>query len=325
MASLRVIGRRLAGAGLLIWLAVTFDFFLFRLAPGNPVDQMSRIPQGSRQLQDQLTREFGLDQPMVVQYVRYLEQLSQGNLGVSFVNRQPVTDNLLDAIANTLPLVGLGLLIAIVLGIGLGILAGAYRGRPVDHGAVTFATFMYSLPPQWIGMVLLFLFAGTLPTGGMVDQFLIDPTPTQYLADLGRHLLLPALTLGLVMFGQYTLIMRSSMVETLSDDYVLTARAKGFRPRYVLRRHALRNALLPTVTLIGLSIGAMVGGAILIEVVFSWPGVGRTIYDSIVARDYPMMQGAFLVFTVSVVLFNLLADAAYSLLDPRVRRAGAAR
>ncbi|MCR1781321.1 ABC transporter permease [Nocardioides carbamazepini] len=325
MGALRTIGRRLVGAVLLIWLAVTFDFFLFRLAPGNPVDQMSRIPQGSAELQAQLNREFGLDQPMLVQYLRYLEQLSQGNLGVSFVNRRPVRENLVDALLNTLPLVGLGLLVAIALGIGLGVLAGAYRGRSVDHGAVTLATFMYSLPPQWVGMVLLFLFSGLLPTGGMTDQFLIDPTPAQKLLDVGRHLLLPALTLGLVMFGQYTLIMRSSMVETLSDDYVLTARAKGFRPRYVLRRHALRNALLPTVTLIGLSVGAMVGGAILIEVVFSWPGVGRTIYDSIVARDYPMMQGAFLVFTVSVVLFNLLADATYSLLDPRVRRAGAGR
>lgn len=315
--------RRIGSAVALIWAAITFDFFLFRLAPGNPVAQLSRVPQGSAELQAQLNKEFGLDQPLLVQYWRFLEQLAQGNMGVSFVDRQPVRDNLLEAIGNTLPMVSLGVLLAIVFGIALGVLAGSHRGGPLDHGSVGLATFMYSLPPQWIGLVLLFAFSSVLPAGGMTDEFLIDPTFGEKLADLGRHMILPSLTMGLVMFGQYTLIMRSSVVETLSDDYVRTARAKGFRARYIVRRHVLRNALLPTVALIGLSVGAMVGGAILIEVVFSWPGIGRTIYDSIVARDYPMMQGAFVVFTVSVVLFNLLADATYGLLDPRVRRSGA--
>lgn len=317
----RVIGRRVLGVVFLVWVATTFNFFLFRLAPGNPTEQLARIPQGSVDLQEQLRQEFGLDKPLLEQYVAYLKQLLQGNLGVSFVDKDPVVENLVEAIGNTLPMVLLGVVLAIVLGIALGVLAGAHRGRKVDHGAVGFATFMYSLPPQWIGLVLLMVFAGVLPAGGMNDEFLIDPTPMEKLTDTARHMILPSLTMALVLFGQYVLITRSSVVETLSDDYVLTARAKGFRPSYIVRRHVLRNALLPAVTLIGLSIGALVGGAVLVEVVFSWPGIGRTIYDSIVARDYPMMQGAFLVFTVSVVLFNLLAEATYGLLDPRVRRA----
>ncbi|MEV0590328.1 ABC transporter permease [Nonomuraea cavernae] len=317
--------RRILSAAVLVWAAITFNFFLFRLAPGNPTAQLSRVPQGSVALQEQLNREFGLDRPILVQYFRYLEQLGQGNLGVSFVNKQPVRGNLVDAIGNTLPMVMLGVLLAIVIGITLGVLAGAHRGGPLDHASVGFATFMYSLPAQWIGLVLLFLLSGWLPAGGMTDEFLIDPSLGERIADVAVHMILPSLTMALVMFGQYVLVTRSSVVETLSDDYVLTARAKGFGAGYVVRRHVLRNALLPTVALIGLSVGAMVGGAILVEVVFSWPGIGRTIYDSIVARDYPMMQGAFLVFTVSVVLSNLLADATYGLLDPRVRRMGGAR
>lgn len=318
-------GRRIAGAVVLVWAATTFNFFLFRLAPGNPAGQLGRVPQGSAELREQLNHEFGLDRPILVQYVHYLEQLAQGNLGISFVNKQPVRENLLSAIGNTLPMALLGIVLAIVIGMTLGIFAGAHRGRPVDHGAIGFATITYSLPGQWLGLVLLFMFAGVLPAGGMTDEFMIDPSFGEHVVDIARHMVLPSFTIALIMLGQYMLIMRSSVVETLSDDYVLTARAKGFGTFYTMRRHVFRNALLPTVALIGLSMGSIVGGAILVEVVYSWPGIGRTIYDAIVARDYPMMQGAFLIFTISVVLCNLLADAAFGLLDPRVRRSGASR
>jgi ABC-type dipeptide/oligopeptide/nickel transport system permease component len=166
--------------------------------------------------------------------------------------------------------------------------------------------------------MLIIIFAGVLPTGGMTNEFLLNPGFWQHLKDLGSHILLPSLTLGLVLYGEYTLIVRSAMLETLGEDYILTARAKGLKPWTIVRKHALRNAMLPITTLVALSLGYIVAGAILIETVFSWPGIGRGVYDAVLERDYPMLQGAFLLLTVSVVLCNLIADLLYFKLDPRI-------
>ena len=174
------------------------------------------------------------------------------------------------------------------------------------------------MPTHWLGLMLVILFSGTFPSGGMQDEFLIDPSWWEHQKDVLNHMFLPALTLGLVLFGQYTLIARSAMLETLGEDYILTARAKGLRPWSIVRKHALRNAMLPIVTLVALSLGYIVAGAILIETVFSWPGIGRATYDAVLARDYPMLQGAFLLLTISVVFFNLVADLLYVKLDPRI-------
>jgi ABC-type dipeptide/oligopeptide/nickel transport system permease component len=182
------------------------------------------------------------------------------------------------------------------------------------------AIAFYSFPTQWLGLMLLILFAGVLPTSGMSDEFLIDPTWWEHTVDVLKHMILPSATLALTLYGEYTLIARSAMLETLSEDYVLTARAKGLSNATVVRRHAFRNALLPTTTLIALSLGYVVGGAILIETVFSWPGIGRAVYQAVLQRDYPMLQGAFLVLTLSVVVFNLLADLLYFRLDPRIKQ-----
>jgi peptide/nickel transport system permease protein len=166
--------------------------------------------------------------------------------------------------------------------------------------------------------MLIIIFAGVLPTGGMTNEFLLNPGFWQHLKDLGSHILLPSLTLGLVLYGEYTLIVRSAMLETLGEDYILTARAKGLKPWTIVRRHALRNAMLPITTLVALSLGYIVAGAILIETVFSWPGIGRAVYEAVLERDYPMLQGAFLILTISVVLCNLIADLLYFKLDPRI-------
>src|SRR5947207_1519474 len=174
------------------------------------------------------------------------------------------------------------------------------------------------MPTHWLGLMLVILFTGVLPTGGMTDDFLIDPSFWTHIKDVLLHMVLPSLTLGLVLFGEYTLIVRSAMLETLGEDYILTARAKGLRPWTIVRKHALRNAMLPIATLVALSLGYIVAGAILIEIVFSWPGVGRAVYLAVQERDYPMLQGAFLLLTVSVVFFNLVADLLYFKLDPRV-------
>ena len=310
--------KRTAFAVVTVLVAVTLNFILFRLAPGSAVSNLSRVPHATQETRDALKRQFGLDKSRGAQYAIYLRQLVHGNLGVSFQNSQPVVDNLKTDLANTIPMVLLGTVFSIVLGTLTGVVAAWRRGTAVEHATVTSALAFYSMPTHWLALMLVILFAGWFPSGGMVDDFLIDPTWFQHVKDVAYHMTLPALTLGLVLYGQYTLIVRSAMLETLGEDYILTARAKGLRPWTIVRRHALRNALLPISTLIALSLGYIVAGAILIETVFSWPGIGRGVYEAVIARDYPMLQGAFLVLTLSVVFFNLVADLIYFKLDPRI-------
>ncbi len=310
--------KRVTFAVLTVFIAVTLNFVLFRLAPGSAVTNLSRVPHATPETREAIKRQFGLDKSKFEQYVIYLKQLARGNLGISFANSQPVSDNLRTALINTIPMVFLGTMFAIVLGTLTGILAAWRRGTVAEGASITTALAFYSMPTHWLGLMLVILFAGVLPTGGMSNEFLINPPFWTHVKDLAAHITLPALTLGLVLYGEYTLIVRSAMLETLGEDYVLTARAKGLRSWAILRRHALRNALLPITTLVALSLGYIVAGAILIETVFSWPGIGRAVYDAVLQRDYPMLQGAFLVLTVSVVTFNLVADLLYFKLDPRI-------
>jgi peptide/nickel transport system permease protein len=310
--------KRLVFAVLTVFIAVTINFALFRLAPGSAVTNLARVPHATPETRLALKREFGLDKSKFQQYVLYLQQLAHGNLGISFANSQPVADNLRTALINTIPMVALGTLFAIVLGTLTGIISAWRRGTKAEGASIVTALTFYSMPTHWLGLMLVILFAGVLPTGGMSNEFLINPSFTTHVKDLGEHIALPALTLGLVLFGEYTLIVRSAMLETLGEDYVLTARAKGLKPTAILRKHALRNAMLPITTLVALSLGYIVAGAILIETVFSWPGIGRAVYDAVLARDYPMLQGAFLVLTVSVIFCNLVADLLYFKLDPRI-------
>jgi ABC-type dipeptide/oligopeptide/nickel transport system permease component len=192
------------------------------------------------------------------------------------------------------------------------------RGTKLDHVSTNLAIAFYSFPTQWLALVLLIYLSAWLPSHGRTNDFMIDPSAWDHVKDVLLHMTLPSLTLALTLYGEYTLIVRSAMLETLGEDYVLTARAKGLRQRTIVTRHALRNAMLPTITLIALSLGYIVAGAILIETVFSWPGIGNAVYQAVTERDYPMLQGAFLVLTVSVVFFNFLADLLYFRFDPRI-------
>ncbi|MDX6506340.1 MAG: peptide/nickel transport system permease protein [Gaiellaceae bacterium] len=310
--------KRLAFAVLTVFVAVTINFALFRLAPGSAVTNLARVPHATPEIRLALKRQFGLDKSKWQQYVIYLEQLPRGNLGISFANSQPVSSNLRTALINTLPMVLLGTIFAIVFGTLTGVLAAWRRGTFAEGATVTTALGFYSMPTHWLGLMLVILFAGILPTGGLSNEFLINPSFWVHVKDLAAHITLPSLTLGLVLYGEYTLIVRSAMLETLGEDYVLTARAKGLKPWAILRKHALRNAMLPIATLVALSLGYIVAGAILIETVFSWPGIGRAVYDAVLQRDYPMLQGAFLLLTISVVFCNLVADLLYFKLDPRI-------
>ena len=302
-----------------IFVAITINFFLFRVLPGSAVTNLSRVPHASPQLQHALTVEFGLDKPKWQQYFIYLGQLAHGNMGISFAYQQPVTHLLIADLKNTIPMVTVGTLAAIVVGVLTGVLSAWRRGSPPDHVSTNAAIFAYAFPTQWLGLMLLILFAGILPAGGMSNPFVFGTEPFwPHLGDIAVHMILPAATLMLTAYGSYTLVIRSALLETLGEDYVLTARAKGLPQRHILWRHAVRNAMLPLVTLIALDLGLIVGGALLIEVIFSWPGIGLAMYTAIGQRDYPMLQGGFLILTVSVILLNFAADLLYFRLDPRI-------
>ena len=314
--------KRLMFAVMTVFVALTVNFILFHALPGNAVSGFLRAPHVSPELRAALTHEFGLDKSLWQQYALYLKQLVfHANMGVSFADSQPVTSTLADKLKNTIPMVFVGTLLAIVIGIVTGILSAWRRSGIVDRISTNSAIVFYALPTQFIGMVMIFLFAKYLPTAGMrneVNNFFSGGSTWSNIKDIGLHMVLPATTLALTLFGEYTLVVRSSMLETLGEDYVLTARAKGLPQRRIVVAHALRNAMLPIATLLALSLGFIVAGAILVEIVFSWPGIGQLVYSAVSNRDYPMLQGAFLILTLSVVFFNFIADLIYFKLDPRI-------
>ena len=310
--------KRTLFAVMTIFVAVTLNFVLFRALPGDIISNLSKVPGATPQLRAEITQEFGLDRSKWEQYWVYLGQLTKGNLGVSYSSVEPVSTELARAVGNTIPMVLLGTVFAIVFGTITGVLAAWKRRTVLDYGSVSTALIFYSLPTHWLGLMLLLLTAGVLPRGGRQDDFLVDPTFMEHILDVGKHMLLPSLTLGLVLYGQYTLVTRSAMLETLGEDFILTARAKGLPDRTIVRRHAFRNAMLPVMTLVALSLGYIVAGSILIETVFSWPGVGLLVSRSVERRDWPVLQGAFLVLTISVVLCNYVVDLLYFKLDARI-------
>jgi ABC-type dipeptide/oligopeptide/nickel transport system permease component len=315
--------KRGAFAIITIFVAITLNFFLFRVLPGSAITNLSRVPHAGLQLKRALTIEFGLDKPKWEQYLIYLKQLFHGNMGISYVYQQPVSRLLLNALKNTVPMVTIGTLISIVVGVFTGVLSAWRRGSPADHVSTNAAIFFYAFPTQWLGLMLLVVFAPIFPTltsGGMMNTIAkFEPqTLLQNAVDIGQHMILPVLTLVLTAYGSYTLVVRSSVLETLGEDYILTARAKGLPVRRIVWRHAVRNALLPMVTLIALDFGYIVGGALLIEVIFSWPGIGWSMEQAVLQNDYPMLQGGFLILTVSVILLNFLSDLLYFRLDPRI-------
>jgi peptide/nickel transport system permease protein len=335
MLRIGYIPRKVIFAIITLWVVIVFNFFLFRILPGDPVKLLFRSPRLTRDAQEQIRVQFGLDKPVFVnadalaqgdigaafdsQFTAYLRNLAQGNLGISFASRQEVSTLLAERVWRTVLLVFSGETLAIVIGLVVGLVAAWKRGTKIDAAALILGLLAWALPTFFLGIILLILARGILPTGGMLTPGYAQPGTVAYWLDVSRHLILPTITLAIVSASGYMLIMRSSVVEILSEDYILTAKAKGLSHVQILRDHALKNAMLPMVTLIALTLGYTVGGAIQVETVFSWPGIGRLIYDSVARQDYPVLQGAFLLLAVSVILANLLADILYSVLDPRVK------
>ncbi|HET6764602.1 MAG TPA: ABC transporter permease [Longimicrobiaceae bacterium] len=321
--------RRLLGAVPLLLGTVTLLFFLIHLAPGDPSDRFvgAHAPPG---LAAQMHRLYGLDQPLPVQYARWVGAFARGDFGESLVLQRPVREIVPQAVWNTLQLSGLALLLIFAVGIAIGILQAMRPRSAADH-AFSLAAFVFSsVPGFWLGLMLLFVFAVkfgewglvALPVAGMsrVDaEFL--PAGAR-LADRAAHLVLPVATLTLVGWAGIARYMRGSMLEVVGQDFIRTARAKGLRERDVMLRHAVRNALIPVVTLLGLELPFLLSGAVLAEEIFSWPGMGRLLVDSIAQRDYPVVMATQLALAITVIGGNLLADALYALVDPRVRGAG---
>jgi len=312
--------RRLVASIAIVFAVVTITFFVVRLAQGTPCGGERPLPP------DVCERErvvFGYDKPLQVQYVKYLAALLHGKMGRSFGLHRPVADALADAIPNTFTLALAALLIDFVLGLALGIYQAVRAGRFGDIALGNVALFVNAMPVFWLGLVLLLVFAQWLrwfPVGGTHNPVLCPRLDSPYcLLDFLWHLTLPALTLGLVAAAGTARFQRAAMLEVIRQDYVRTARAKGLRERRVLLVHALRNALLPFITLFGLAFPFLLTGAVLIETVFAWPGMGRLAVSAILQRDYPVVTGAALVTSTMVVLGNLIADVLYAIADPRIR------
>jgi peptide/nickel transport system permease protein len=304
---------------------LVLNFFLFRILPGDPERTFIRLQRISPSQIEAVKEEFGLDRPLWIQFFDYLGDTARGELGISYVFSRPVSEVIATALWPTILLVGVSTLLATVVGTLMGIWGAWRRGSPVDTSLLGFGLITYAMPEFWLGMLLILGFAVALdwfPTSFMNTPGLVDASVGTQLVDTMEHLFLPALTLTLALIGEYALIMRSSVMEVMNEEYVTTARAKGLREALVLRRHIVPNALLPVVTLAALNLGFIVSGAITVETVFSWPGLGQLTFRAINGGpDYPLLQGLFLLFSFAVILANLLADLLLGLLDPRIGRA----
>ena len=310
----RLILHRIA-ATIPVLLLVTFGVFtLIHLTPGDPIDAMM-AESVDDSVKQRLRRDLGLDRPLYVQYASWMGRLLQGDLGRSIRNQEPVIENVGRRIKPSLQLAGLAMAISLLVATPVGILSAARRNSTIDRVGTSLALFGICMPNFLIALLLIFVFGVTLrwlPISGYVD-------PWEEPWDGLRSLALPAVTLGLALAAVITRTLRSSMLEALSEDYVRTARAKGMAEWPIMRRHVLKNALLPVVTVLGLQLGTLIGGAVITEYVFALPGVGRLVVDAVFARDYPLVQGVVLLIAIGFIVSNLAVDLLYGWIDPRIR------
>ncbi len=334
MRTLKIVQRLLTAIPLILGVAIVVFFFM-RLTPGDPVDIIMGQGGGvSAGEMEQLRQEFNLDQPLPVQLWLFLQDLARGDLGYSYTQKRPVSQLIGERLPATIELALGGLIFALLIAIPAGILSAVRRNSLVDRLSMAGSFIGISMPPFWLGIVLILLFSVQLrwlPVQGriatqvglyevtgfyVIDSLLTGNWPAFFSAL--RHLALPSITLGAAIAAVVARVLRSSMVETLRADYVLYARAKGVSEKWILIRHALRNALIPTVTVVGLQLGVLLGGNMIVETVFGWPGLGRMVVSAIFDRDFPLVQGSVMVYALVFVLANLFVDMLYTWLNPRV-------
>ena len=319
---LRSIAARIAQAVGLILAVMCLNFLLIHLTPGDPATVIvGESGAGDPELLDEIRAQYGLDRPFVVQLASYIGRVATGDLGQSYFFNQSVSSLIAGRLWPTVLLVGTALAFAVTAGTMVGVATARRPESPLSHGATVLALVGFSMPVFWTGIMLVILFASTwklLPVQGWHDVSYASGWFGNAI-DVAEHLVLPALTLGLIYLAQYSRLSRASMLEVLESDYVRTARAKGLGERRVVYKHALRNAIIPVVTVVGLQFGALLSGALLVETVFNWPGLGRLAFDSILRRDTSVLLGVLMVSSVMVIAANLLTDLLYTVIDPRIR------
>lgn len=317
--TLNYLGSRIAGSMVSLVAVIVTSFFLFRIIPGDPVNTMTHGRPVSAEQKEQLREDFGLNDPLAQQFVDYLWGVLRLDFGDSFQFSRPVTDLIAERIWPTLLLVGTAVVISALIGLTLGINGAWKHGSTSDRINTGVALTLWSVPSFWLGLILIVIFsstAGWFPTSGMQSA---GVSGWEAVPDVAHHMVLPVATLVAVIYAQYLMIMRSSLLDEMGSDYIVTARAKGLRDALVRRKHAVPNALLPTVTLIFVNLGFIVFGSVLVETIFSWPGLGQLFYSGLDVPDLPLVQGLFIFFSAAVILMNLLADLLYPIIDPRVR------
>lgn len=315
----RYVLKRILKGFITFFITVTLTFLIVRLMPANPVDMIvdNRMTQEQK---DAMMVEFGLDKSLPEQYVTYIKNLATGNLGNSFMQKRPVSEIIGEKLPWTLLLMLITQVLTIGIGIPLGIYAGYKRGSVADQLINAVSIFGISIFVPWLGFTLLYFFGfqlKLLPIGGAITPGL-EGALTIFL-DVGKHLILPVLTLMVIYLANYVLYTRGSIVDVMGEDYIRTARSKGMKEQQVLWKHAAKNAMIPTITSAGLTLGAMVGGAVLTETVFAYPGVGRMIYTAVNQQDFPVLQGSFIILALSVIVMNIITDIICAYLDPRIK------
>lgn len=318
-----LIARRLLQAAVIVAIAATTAFLLVQLAPGDPLGDLLENPRVPVEVRDRLRERWGLDRPIHEQYLLYLRNLARGDLGWSFSQSRPVADAIADALPNTLLLMGVALIGAFALGVAAGVIRAGRRGSMADRVLGAGTLLFYSMPDFWLALMAMLVFAywiPVFPTSGMTTAVMYDYlSPAGKLFDRLWHLVLPATTLVLLLAAIIARYQRAAFLDVATQDFVRTARAKGLQERAVLWRHVLRNALLPVITLLGLALPMLVGGAVFIEQVFAWPGIGRLAVGAIAARDHSLVVAIVIMGSVLVTLGSLLADLLYAIADPRLR------
>jgi len=332
--------KKIGWSAFTVLFILVLNFFLFRVLPGDPARAGVHDPRLKKDAIEALRIRFGLDKPVIncfqtlnpvkmgdcnvnpldTQFFIYLRNLTQGEFGFSYHTNRPVSEILVERLWNTILLIGAGQILSIIIGVVVGILAAWKARTSVDYGALITGLVAWSLPTFWLGIILLFWGSNNgFPIGGRATPGTSSYPFLFQVGDITRHMILPTLTYTIVYMGEYLLVMRSSLLDVLAEDYILTAKAKGLTTFQILKDHALKNAMLPIVTIVAINLGFTVAGAIQIESVFSWPGLGGAVYEALSRRDYPVLQGVFLLIAVSVVIANLIADLTYAYLDPRIQ------
>jgi len=322
MEKLKYFIRKLMILLLTLFAIATFNFFLFRILPGDPLRLIARSGHMTGEALERLQEIFGLHHPKWMQYLIYLKNIVTGQFGISITFRRPVVEIIAERLFNSLILLSAATIIVILLGIGTGIIAAMRRDTRIDRTLVVASMVGWSLPTFWTGLMLIIIFGvfmHALPIAGILTPGLRYATYGELFLDYARHLVLPTIALVVVDMAEFFLITRSALVDVLTEDFVLTAKGKGLSDNLILWRHALPNAMLPIITTMALYVSLVIGGTIQVETVFSYPGIGKLVYDAVLKRDYPILEACFFMLASLTVTANFLSDVIYTVIDPRVK------